>query len=201
MGATFEKALERNVLPRRLGDVSLGYETTMLVGRADKPARGLYAVLCLIAGVTFGLATLAAFLSREDDTTLALLVAPAVVAFIAAAWLEQRDRRQRVFVVDFDNLILRLDFSTPLVGMPRTLRVPFDSVRDVELSRWGARASCSPSISTRPRASTARCSSRIWSLPSVPMPSACACWCGLRWGWRNPQSLTLPPAMAECLRP
>jgi hypothetical protein len=137
VGATFEKALERNVLPRRLGDVCLGYETTMLVGRADKPARGLYAVLCLVAGVTFGLATLAAFLSREDDMTLALLVAPSVVAFASAAWLEQRDRRQRVFVVDFDQLILRLDFSTPLVGMPRTLRVPFESVRDVELSEMG----------------------------------------------------------------
>jgi hypothetical protein len=136
---SFKQALEKNAVPRRLGDVALQYETTMLVGRADKPPRGLYASIALVAGFAFGLATVASILTREESTVVAAFALPAVIGFVAAAWLEQRDRRQRAFAVDFVQHALRLDFSTPLSGMPRTLKIPFEQVRDVALQAIGGK--------------------------------------------------------------
>jgi hypothetical protein len=137
MSGGFKQALEKNAVPRRLGDVALHYETTMLVGRADKPPRGLFATIGLLAGIAFGLAAVAALLTREDSETVIAFVVPAVASFVAAAWFEQRDRRQRGFAVEFVAQLLRLDFSTPLSGMPRTLKIPFEQVRDVALEPIG----------------------------------------------------------------
>src|ERR1700704_3232032 len=114
MAKKFDQALVENALPRRLGDVLLQYETSLWVGRADRASR-----------TVFGLATLYALLVRADDGTVTALLGPCIIGFAGAAWLEQRDRRQRGFAVDFAEHVLRLDFSTPLGGMPRTVRVPF----------------------------------------------------------------------------
>jgi hypothetical protein len=133
----FKQALENNALPRRLGDVALQFETSMLIGRAEKPPRGLLATIGLLAGIAFGLAAVAALLAREDSETVVAFVVPAVAGFVAAAWFEQRDRRQRGFAVEFVAQLLRLDFSTPLSGMPRTLKIPFEQVRDVALEAIG----------------------------------------------------------------
>jgi hypothetical protein len=134
---SFRKALEKNAVPRRLGDVTLQVDTSLWIGRADKPPRALYATLGLLAGLAFGLATLSALLTGEDTPVVVSFLVPAVIGFAAAAWFEQRDRRQRAFVVDFVGHVLRLDFSTPLSGMPRTLKVPFEQVRDIALSAAG----------------------------------------------------------------
>ena len=133
----FKEALEKNALPRRLGDVQLKYETTMWVGRADRPARGLAANVGLVVGTGSLAATLAGLLTNADNETLAACVLPCILGFGGAAFLEQRDRRQRAFAADFDAHVLRLDFSAPLTGMPRTLKVPFDQVRGLELEEQG----------------------------------------------------------------
>ncbi len=137
MPRSFANALEANPLPQRLGDVKLQYEKSVWVGRADRPPRGRLANAALIVGSVFGVLTLAAILRDEDHATLGLFLLPSVLGFFAAAWLEQRERRQRAFAVDFHGHVLRLDFSTPLTGMPRTLYVAFDQVRELQLEEQG----------------------------------------------------------------
>jgi hypothetical protein len=134
---SFASALEANPLPLRLGDVRLQYEKSLWVGRADKPPRGKLANAALIVGCVFGVLTLAAIVRNEDHASLGMFLLPAALGFSAAAWLEQRERRQRAFAVDFHGHVLRLDFSTPLTGMPRTLHVAFDEVRELQLEDQG----------------------------------------------------------------
>lgn len=137
MGRSFEQALKANPLPLRLGDVKLQYQTSLWVGRADKPVRGLLANVALVVGAAFSVGTLWAIFTRADHLTLGLFLLPCVLGFGGAAWLEQRDRRQRGFLVDFHDHLLRLDFSTPLTGMPRTLRLSFDEVKELSLEDQG----------------------------------------------------------------
>src|SRR5437764_1392893 len=118
--ATFQQALTKSALPRRLGDVELVYAPTKWVGRADRPPRTALANLGLVVGATFAVATLGAILTWADHLTVGLFLVPCALGFGAAAFLEQRDRRQRAFAVDFHDHLLRLDFSTRLSGMPRT---------------------------------------------------------------------------------
>ena len=137
MGRSFEQALEANPLPVRLGDVKLVYETSLWVGKADKPVRGLLANVALVVGAAFSVGTLWAIITRADHLTLGLFLLPCLLGFGGAAWLEQRERRQRSFVVDFHDHLLRLDFSTPLTGMPRTVRLAFDDVKELSLEEQG----------------------------------------------------------------
>lgn len=137
MARKFETALAENALPLRLGDVRLVYDTSLWVGRADRPDRSLLARVGLVVGSAFGAATLAALLTSADHATVGFLLAPCIAGFSGAAWLEQRERRQRAFAVDFAEHILRLDFSTPLSGMARTLYVPFEQVSDVSFGSQG----------------------------------------------------------------
>jgi hypothetical protein len=133
----FDQALKANALPQRLGDVQLQYDTSVWVGRADRPARGQLANAALAVGFAFGAVTLVELVLGADHATVGLFLLPSVAGFAGAAWLEQRERRQRAFAVDFHDHILRLDFSTPLTGMPRTLRIPFDAVKAIELEDQG----------------------------------------------------------------
>jgi len=106
------------------------------VGRADRPARTALAVVSLLVGTAFGLATLYALLIRADDETrvTAAVSGPAFSGSAGAAWLEQRDRRQRGFAVDFRRARAEARFSTPIGGMPRT--VPW---RSSWCATWGSR--------------------------------------------------------------
>ena len=58
-------------------------------------------------------------------------------SFGLAAALDQRARRQRRFVLNFQTTSLRLDFSTPFAHRPRTLVVHFDAVVDCALYTQG----------------------------------------------------------------
>src|SRR5439155_19373985 len=55
----------------------------------------------------------------------------AAAAFGFAIYGEQRARRRRTFVLNFASQTLRLDFTTAIRGMPRTMQVPFDQVTDL----------------------------------------------------------------------
>jgi hypothetical protein len=125
----FAQALEAHPAPRRLGDVALRYEPSMLIGQADRPPRTPAAATALVAALTLGLATVGAALLDWGDGSLLAVGLAAVTTFALTIWLEQRDRRQRRFVCNFETNSLRLDFSTPIAGRPRTLVVHFDGVR------------------------------------------------------------------------
>jgi len=135
--AAFEQALKNNPLPVRLGDVRLEYEPSMWVGRADRPPRGPLAKLTLAGGCLFGAATLACIATEAGHAPLGVCLAGTVAGFGGGAWLENRERRQRAFAADFHGHVLRLDFSTPITGMPRTLRIAFEAVRAIELEDQG----------------------------------------------------------------
>jgi hypothetical protein len=125
----FAQALEAHPAPRRLGDVALRYEPSMLIGEADRPPRTPAAATALVAALAVGLATVGAALLDVGDGSLLALGVTAAATFALTIWLEQRDRRQRRFVCNFETNSLRLDFSTPIAGRPRTLVVHFDGVR------------------------------------------------------------------------
>lgn len=135
--ARFAQALQTHRVPRRLGDVALSFDSPLLIGRADlRPVGWKEIGLWCVAGVLaagFG----AAVLRRVDADALAAWGAAAAAGLAAAGWLEQRRRLARRFVLNFDAQVLRLDFSTPIAGAPRSWVVDFEQVRRVELARQG----------------------------------------------------------------
>ncbi len=137
MPGRFEEALAQNPAPSRVGDVALRYEPSMLIGEADRIARGFTFTAVLLSGIAFGLGALAALLTNATTETLAGLSLLTAAAFFTAAQLDQRARRQRRFILNFGTTSLRLDFSTPIANRPRTLVTHFDGVRDCALVTQG----------------------------------------------------------------
>jgi len=129
----FAQALAENPAPRRLGDVTLRYEPSMLIGETDKPLRSWRPTAAWVAGLCLAVAAVALVALGAATALAALFVALAAAAFLGAFWLERLDARRRCFVVNFGTLSLRLDFLSPIRGQPRTAVVPFDAVRDVQL--------------------------------------------------------------------
>ena len=126
----FEKALEENPVPRRVGDVRLRFDSPLLLAEADRPAAGLAGPLLLAAGFGCALAALAALLFREPSPLAlgAALGGAAALLVWAGASREGRARRRRRFTLDFDAHTLRLDLTLRPRGLPRSLVVPFDRV-------------------------------------------------------------------------
>lgn len=137
MAGRFDEALAQNPAPKRLGDIQLRYEPSLLIGEADRPPRGVIFAAVLIAGVGFGLGTVASLLTGAPDSTVGLCALLTGGAFFALVQLDQRSRRQRRFVLNFGTTSLRLDFSTPFANRPRTMVVHFDGVKDCTLCTQG----------------------------------------------------------------
>lgn len=137
MSSRFETALERNTAPQRLGDVSLRYDTSLLIGEADRPKRSN--VPQWLRGSSYGLLAVAALASLGTIETwkIGLGVLPAAGLYALAYLLERREVRQRRFVLNFASNSLRLDFSTPFAFRARTLLVHFDGVKAVQLFEQG----------------------------------------------------------------
>ena len=133
MPGRFEEALAQNPAPKRLGDVTLRYDTSLLVGDADPNRRGLLFTSVIAAGIACGVATLGALALGATTGIIGLTALATAGAFGLAAVLDQRARRQRRFVLNFGTTSLRLDFSTPFASRPRTLVVHFDGVKDCAL--------------------------------------------------------------------
>ena len=127
---TFDEALAQNPAPKRLGDISLRYDTSILVGEADRTHRGLSITVAVLSGIAAGLGTVGALIVGAGTAVIAATALSSAGAFGLAAWLDQLSRRQRRFVLNFGTTSLRLDFSTPFANRPRTLVVHFDGVRD-----------------------------------------------------------------------
>ncbi len=142
MASRFQQALDALPPLKRLGDVSIRYEPSLLIGEADRPRAGWAPVVALCVGVGGAVGLLAAGLSGADAGALAVAVLATGLGFGGAAWLNQRERRQRRFVLNFGTYALRLDFSTPIAGRPKTLVLHFDLVRSVDVREQGDGALC-----------------------------------------------------------
>lgn len=134
----FAAALAAHPAPARLGDVSLRYEPSMLIAETDKPRRSARPSLAWTGGFALLLFSVAALLLPEGAWLAAMLLVLGGLGIAFAVRLERHEKRQRRFVVNFATCSLRLDFSSPFAGMPKTLVVPFDEVKDVQLVDAGA---------------------------------------------------------------
>ncbi len=137
MTGRFEEALAQNPAPKRLGDIQLRYEPSMLIGEADRLQRGVSFSAVVLLGVAFGLGTIGGLLTDASTETVGGCALLTGLAFFTALQLDQRARRQRRFVLNFGTASLRLDFSTAFASHPRTLIIHFDGVRDCSLCTQG----------------------------------------------------------------
>lgn len=140
--ARFEDALAGNPAPRRLGDVVLRYDSSMLVGETRRAPRSVWPTLAWTSGVVGLVAAIGAVAIGAPLALGGLFTVLGAAGLAGATWLEVRERRTRRFVVNFASTSLRLDFVTPFVGRPRTLVVPFDAVRAVDLFEQGDGGRC-----------------------------------------------------------
>ena len=138
----FADALESNPAPRRLGDVTLRYEPSMLIGETPRAKATWRSSLVFLAGVGLLLFSAGGLVLQWPFGVVVTLVLAGAVAIGAAVLLERFEKRQRRFVANFGTVSLRLDFTSPIAGHARTLVVPFDSVRATALLRQGDGASC-----------------------------------------------------------
>lgn len=131
--ARFADALESHPAPAALGDVSLRYEPSMLIGETAKPSPTIKSSAAWTLGVALLLFSAGAVVT-VTSVVPAIALACAGALFVAAAvWIERLEKRQRRFVANFATNSLRLDFSSPIAGYPRTLVIPFDDVKGVEV--------------------------------------------------------------------
>ncbi|MDP3155443.1 MAG: hypothetical protein Q8N23_22405 [Archangium sp.] len=140
--ASFSDALESNPAPTALGDVSLRYEPSMLIGETAKRKATWRSSALWLGGVAFLLFSVGALILQADFSTALVLVVLGAAGIGAAVLMERFEKRQRRFVANFGTVSLRLDFTSPIAGHALTLVVPFDSVRAAELLPQADGASC-----------------------------------------------------------
>ena len=139
---SFRQALADNPAPAKLGDVSLRYEPSMLVGET-LPAPSTWRPTALAAlGIGLVVAAVVVLLRVDSPWPGAALLSLAAATLMGSVWRSRFERRKRGFVVNFATTTLRLDFVTPLAGRPRTLLVAFDDVKAVGLVEQGDGRSC-----------------------------------------------------------
>jgi hypothetical protein len=132
--ARFADALDSNTAPSSLGDVTLRYEPSMLIGETRKPAPSIFPSLWWLLGLALLLAV-ACGTALELDLNLLILFA--VLGASAIAWAMRLGRahtHQRRFILNFTTASLRLDFASLISGYPRTLVVNFEAVRVLTLA-------------------------------------------------------------------
>ncbi|MGV3624436.1 MAG: hypothetical protein ACO1OB_26685 [Archangium sp.] len=131
--ARFSAALAARTTIDRLGDVALRYEPSMLIGETEKPKRSVLPQLAWTGGFALLLFALAALLLPEGVWLTTALLVLAALSMAAAVRLDRHEKRQRRFVANFLTYSLRLDFTSPIAGKPRTIVVAFDDVKDLQL--------------------------------------------------------------------
>ncbi len=131
--ARFADALESHRAPAALGDVSLRYEPSMLIGETAAPRRTTRPTFTWLLGLS-ALLFAVGLLGTGGALPLVMgLVACGGALIGFGVWLDRREQRRRRFIANFATTSLRLDFSTPIAGHARTLVVPFDDVRALAL--------------------------------------------------------------------
>jgi hypothetical protein len=138
----FADALAAHPAPSHLGDIALRYEPSMLIGETPQAVASLWPTAVWLAGVAALLVGVGLLLVDAPLLPIGLFAGLGALGMGASFWLEQLDRRQRRFVANFATTSLRLDFVTPFAGRPRTLVMPFESVKAVQLFDQGGGFSC-----------------------------------------------------------
>jgi hypothetical protein len=132
---SFESALAEHPAPRRLGDVTLRYEPSMLIGETAPVPRSLRPTVAWVAGVCALVATLGLFVLQAPLPAIFFGLLLGGGGLVTATRLTQHEARRRRFIANFATTSLRLDFVQPISGRPQTMVVHFDRVRDVALSQ------------------------------------------------------------------
>lgn len=140
--ARFADALASNPAPSALGDVALRFEPSMLIGETPKRPRTWRPTLAWLSGFSLLLFAVGGLVLSVSDALVTVLLVLGGAAIALATWLERHEKRQRRFVANFATVSLRLDFSSPIAGYPKTLVVPFDDVKAVALVPQADGARC-----------------------------------------------------------
>ncbi len=123
-------------MPRRVGDVRLRYEPSLLIGEA-RARRGLLPTFALGAGAACGFgAVLALVLPGQagPGEALAIFLGGSCALLLSLGLtLDARARAVRRFVLNFATESLRLERPSRARGRPQTWVVHFDCVREVEV--------------------------------------------------------------------
>jgi hypothetical protein len=138
----FADALASHPAPAQLGDITLRYETTILVGETSKVRVSLWPTVTWLGGISALIISVGLLLLAAPSEAVLAMAVLGALGLAATTWLERVERRQRRFIANFDTNHLRLDFVTPFAGRPRTLVVPFDAVKAVQLVEQGDGLSC-----------------------------------------------------------
>lgn len=141
MQSRFRQALVENPAPSRLGDVRLRYEPSMLVAETARGALTWRPTALMVAGLSLIIVGLVLLLTSSHSFAFTALSLSAA-SLVGSVWWARREQRKRGFVANFVTLRLRLDFSTPIAGRPRTVWVPFDDVKAVALLEQGDGQHC-----------------------------------------------------------
>lgn len=133
----FSEALEQTPIPRRVGDVRLRYEPSLLIGEARRRT-ALLPSLAVGVGVACAIGcVLALLLPPSAGPTLPLALVLALSAGLLTGLgmlLEARARAVRRFVLNFATESLRLERPSRAHGRPQTWVVHFDGVREVSVT-------------------------------------------------------------------
>ncbi|GMU60806.1 MAG: hypothetical protein AMXMBFR34_25690 [Myxococcaceae bacterium] len=140
--ARFADSLAAHPAPTRLGDITLRYEPSMLIGETPHVPRSLWPTAAWLGGVSALVVALGLLLASAPIPAIVACAVLGALGLWATVWLDRIDRRQRRFVANFATNSLRLDFVTPFIGRPRTLVVTFGAVKDVSLREQGEGRSC-----------------------------------------------------------
>lgn len=135
--ARFADSLAAHPAPTRLGDITLRYEPSMLIGETPHVPRSLWPTGAWLGGVSALVVALGLLLASAPIPAIVACAVLGALGLWATVWLDRIDRRQRRFVANFATNSLRLDFVTPFIGRPRTLVVTFGSVKGVSLLEQG----------------------------------------------------------------
>jgi len=130
-------------MPRKVGDVRLRYETSLLIGETQRRL-GLWPVLALGVGLGCASGSVLVLLFPENaGPTLPLSITLAVLGgmlVMLSMGMEARTRGVRRFVLNFATESLRLEVPQPMRRRPSTSIIHFDAVRAVEVvGREGGR--------------------------------------------------------------
>jgi hypothetical protein len=140
--ARFADVLESNPAPQALGDVTLRYEPSMLIGETARRKSTWRSSAIWVVGLSLLVFSLAGLMLGWDLSASAACLVLGALGIGGAVLFERFEKRQRRFVANFGTVSLRLDFTSPIAGYAQTLVVPFDSVRATGLLEQEDGASC-----------------------------------------------------------
>lgn len=139
----FGAALQREPMPRRIGDVRLRYDAELLIGEKVPPLDGasLLPDALVLAGGAAGMVAMAMLVapSLRVGSVWGTMGAAALAAAAMLAGLRLGGLRhgRRGFVVNFHRYVVRVDQPHGLRIRSATTELPFSELREVRLEERG----------------------------------------------------------------